>query len=126
MAAQRAILEELPLRLTSDFWVSALIRRVNGSGGFAHLARRGASEAGAIFIKLRKADGAYTLYGPAPQIAYDAAKPDERAFVAVVQDLPEWEADEKLRGEMRFDPDLWLVEIEGVTEIEGLFLTVEL
>lgn len=113
------------MRLTSDFWVSALIRRVNGEGGFAHLARRGATEAGAIFIKIRKADGSYALYSPAPQMAYDEAKPDERAFVAIASNLSEWEADEKLRGEMRFDSDLWLVEIEGYEAVEKLFAIVE-
>ncbi|PYE88375.1 DUF1491 family protein [Phyllobacterium leguminum] len=114
------------MRLTSDFWVSALIRRVNGEGGFAHLARRGATEAGAIFIKVRTAAGSYNLYGPAPQMAYDEAKPDERAFVAIARDLSEWEADEKLRGEARFDSDLWLVEIEGYAGADTLFVVVEL
>ncbi|WP_420960159.1 DUF1491 family protein [Brucella sp. IR073] len=114
------------MRLTSDFWVSALIRRVNGEGGFAHLARRGSAEAGAIFIKLRRPDGAYDLYGPAPQIAYDAAKPDERVFTRIAEGLPEWEADEKLRSETRFDPDLWLVEIEGVVAVKQLFPVVVL
>ncbi|GGB08852.1 hypothetical protein GCM10011491_41060 [Brucella endophytica] len=113
------------MRLTSDFWVSALIRRVNGEGGFAHLARRGSAEAGAIFIKLRKPDGAYDLYGPAPQIAYDAAKPDERVFTPIARDLPEWEADDRVRGEARFDSDLWLVEIEGPMVAETLFTVVE-
>ncbi|RCS23294.1 DUF1491 family protein [Phyllobacterium salinisoli] len=108
------------MRLTSDFWISALIRRVNGTGGFACLARRGSSDAGAIFIKMRKADGSYDLYGPAPQTAYESGKPDERVFTLVGQDLPEGEADEKLRKEARFDPDLWLVEIEGYAG-EALF-----
>ena len=39
-------------RVKSDFWVSVLIRRVQIEGGFAYLARRGAPEAGAIFIKV--------------------------------------------------------------------------
>ncbi|PRD45789.1 DUF1491 domain-containing protein [Phyllobacterium phragmitis] len=109
------------MRLTSDFWVSALMRRVSGDGGFATLARRGSSDAGAIFIKMRQADGRYDLYGPAPQTAYDSGKPDERVFTRVGQDLAEWDADEKLRKEARFDPDLWLVEIEGYAGDEPLF-----
>ncbi|KXF78290.1 hypothetical protein ATN84_00340 [Paramesorhizobium deserti] len=115
------------MRLTSDFWVAALMRRVNGGGGgFAYLARRGSPEAGAIFIKLRKPDGVYDLYGPAPQIAYDTGKPDERVFTRIGEGLPEFEADEKLRAETRFDPDLWLVEIEGHAGDEELFAVVEL
>ncbi len=45
------------MRLTSEFWVAALVRRVNGTGAFAALSNKGAAEAGAIFIKFRNADG---------------------------------------------------------------------
>ncbi|MBX8814668.1 DUF1491 family protein, partial [Ochrobactrum sp. MR34] len=41
------------MRLTSEFWVSAFMRRIRQADGFAYLVRRGATEAGAIFIKIR-------------------------------------------------------------------------
>ena len=41
------------MRLTTDFWVSALMRRVFAEGGFAAVAKRGASEAGAVFVVTR-------------------------------------------------------------------------
>ncbi|MGH6763073.1 MAG: DUF1491 family protein [Phyllobacterium sp.] len=100
------------MRLTSEFWVAALIRRVNGSGAFAALLKRGATEAGAIFIKVRNADGRYDLFGPAPQSAYDERKPEDRLFVSSVSKGEEAEADARLASEKRFDPDLWIVEIE--------------
>ena len=48
------------MRLTSDFWVSALMRRVFAEGGFAAVARRGASEAGAVFVVTRNRVGQST------------------------------------------------------------------
>ena len=54
-------------RLTSDFWVSAYLRQAAFDGLVAVLRRRGAREAGAIFVKLDRLDGTAALYGPAPQ-----------------------------------------------------------
>ncbi len=100
------------MRLTSEFWVSALMRRIRGADGFAYLVRRGATEAGAIFIKIRNKDGHYDLYMPAPQSEYDPERADERQFVLYMQSDDEQLINERLEKELRFDPDLWLVEIE--------------
>ncbi|MCO4318367.1 DUF1491 family protein [Phyllobacterium sp. 21LDTY02-6] len=100
------------MRLTSEFWVAALVRRVNDSGAFAALGNKGAAEAGAIFIKFRNKDGSYDLFGPAPQLAYDERKPDERIFVLVKTGVAEMEVDDELQRQMRWDRDLWIVEIE--------------
>lgn len=70
------------MRLTSDFWVSALIRKVQGDGGFAYLARRGSKEAGAIFIKISSRFGTCDLYSPAPQTSYEEISDGERLFCA--------------------------------------------
>ena len=74
------------MRITSDFWVSALTRRVFAEGGFAAVDRRGAAEAGAIFVVTRNRLGQSTLFGPAPQSAYDSARPDDRQFTALIAD----------------------------------------
>ncbi|WP_439273328.1 DUF1491 family protein [Pseudochrobactrum sp. HB0163] len=100
------------MRLTSEFWVSALMRRIRGADGFAYLVRRGATQAGAIFIKIRNKDGQYDLYMPAPQSEYDPEQVDERQFVLYMQSDDEQLINERLEKELRFDPDLWLVEIE--------------
>jgi hypothetical protein len=100
------------MRVTSDFFVSALIRRVFASGGFAAVERKGASEAGAIFIRQRFRDGLETLYAPAPQSVFDEERPDERRF-EIRLDRAEPEAANGILGrEMKFDPDLWVVELE--------------
>lgn len=100
------------MRLTSEFWVSALIRRINATGAFAALGSRGATEAGAIFIRMRNASGLYDLFGPAPQSFYEDSKPRDRQFTPLLTEVPEAETETRLASERRFDPDLWLVEIE--------------
>lgn len=101
------------MRVTSQIWVHAFLRRVNARGGFAVVARKGASEAGAIFIKIEDMRGACDLYGPAPQTDYgnDA---DERRFTVVFDHSPAdaLEVDERLRRESGFDPDLWVIAVE--------------
>lgn len=100
------------MRLTSDFWVSALTRNVFRTGGFAAVVKRGAAEAGAVFLTVRDRLGATTLYGPAPQASYDTAKPDERLFAVLAENRDADAVEQRLAKEMRFDPDIWVVEIE--------------
>jgi hypothetical protein len=109
------------MRVTSDLWVSALVRRVFADGGFAAVMRRGAAEAGAIFILCRTRLGDVALYGPAPQADYDSARPDERLFAALGAGEGEAALEARLEREARFDPDIWVVEIEaGATAMENL------
>jgi hypothetical protein len=103
------------MRLKSGIWVSAYLRRCNVEGVFAAVRRRGAEEAGAIFIKISRLDGTAILYGPAPQSAFDEAHPGERYFTAVLggaAPVPDAEVEARLVREIRYDPDLWIVEAE--------------
>ena len=105
------------MRLKSAIWVAAYIRRCHVEGVFAAVRRRGAEEAGAIFIKVNRLDGTADLYGPAPQAAFDEAQPADRAFSAPLKTQPAPEADVEayLAREMRFDSDVWIVETEERT-----------
>jgi hypothetical protein len=100
------------VRLRSDIFVSALIRRVGSEGSVAVLRRRGAAEAGAIFIKLDLLDGRAAIYGPAPQ-SEDLPPGVDRLFERVHKE--EWidpaSAEARLRREISFDADLWIGEI---------------
>ncbi|MDH7784931.1 hypothetical protein QBD01_000931 [Ochrobactrum sp. 19YEA23] len=109
------------MRLTSDFWVSALIRRVQGEGGFAYLARRGSTEAGAIFIKVSSRFGTCDLYSPAPQTSYKEDNDGERKFLRILHDVDDMAAGDRMQREIRFDPDLWLVEMEDVADASLFF-----
>jgi hypothetical protein len=102
------------MRLRSDIWVSAYIRRCGIEGAPAVLRRRGAAEAGAIFVKIDRLDGTCTLYGPAPQSAFGAEDSGVRLFVRLhaAETLPMSDAEAKLAREVSFDPDAWIVEAE--------------
>jgi len=109
------------MRLTSDFWVSALIRKVQGEGGFAYLARRGSKEAGAIFIKISSRFGTCDLYSPAPQTSYEENSDGERMFLRILHEVDDLKVSERMERETRFDPDLWLIELEDVADPPSLF-----
>jgi hypothetical protein len=115
MASRQSLVLLKPMRLKTGIWVSAYLRRCNVEGVFAAVRRHGAEEAGTIFVKINRLDGTGVLYGPAPQSAFDEAQPADRMFVALVgRDRPAAEADieARLTKEIRFDPDLWIVEVE--------------
>jgi hypothetical protein len=103
------------MRLKSGIWVSAYLRRCQSEGAFAAVRRRGAEEAGAVFIKIARLDGTATLFSPAPQSTFDDTRPVDRVFVATLgKDQPVREADVEaaLAREIKFDPDVWIVEVE--------------
>jgi hypothetical protein len=85
-------------------------------GANAVLRRRGAAEAGAIFVKVDHLNGRATLYGPAPQsVAADLKLGVERMFARAHggDGIDSGEAEERLKREIAFDPDLWIVEVEN-------------
>jgi hypothetical protein len=102
------------MRLKSAIWVAAYVRRCHVEGAFAAVRRRGAEEAGAIFIKLNRLDGTAELFSPAPQAVFDEAHPSDRAFTRSLGEapVPEAKVEERLVREIRFDPDTWIVEVE--------------
>jgi hypothetical protein len=107
------------MRLRSDIFVSLLVRRVFAAGGFAAVERKGAESAGAIFVRQRFRDGLETLYGPAPQSFFDDEKSGDRLFEIRLERGKPDAAAAVLDREIKFDSDLWVVELEGddVTDI---------
>jgi hypothetical protein len=102
------------MRLKSTLWVAAYLRRCQIEGVSAVLRRRGAEEAGAVFVRVSRLDGTSDLFGPAPQSAFDAMPGADRAFSASLakQPAPDAEIEAYLAREMKFDPDIWIVEVE--------------
>jgi hypothetical protein len=100
------------MRLRTDIWVSAYLRRCALEGTYPVLRRRGAPEAGAIFVKIDRLDGTAALFGPAPQS--ELKDGEDRLFTKLHRE--EWidsvEAERRLATEIRFDPDVWIVEAE--------------
>jgi hypothetical protein len=101
------------MRLRADIWVSAYLRRCEVEGAAAVLRRRGAAEAGAIFIKIDRLDGTAALFGPAPQSEIGNSG-IERMFgrVHAAAWLSPGEVEARLGKEIAFDPDIWIVEVE--------------
>ena len=110
-------------RLRSDFWVAAHLRRCAVEGVSAVLRRRGAAEAGAIYVTLDRLDGTASLYGPAPQALVEDSS--ARLFAPVIENVMPLEIEERMQREGRFDPDFWLIEIEDREGRHFLDLTAE-
>lgn len=94
-------------RLKAGIFVRALIRRVQVAGASAFVVRSGSEEAGAIILKLARLDGTVLVLNQAR---------NARGELVWAQALGGW-VDEKRAGEwcdrqVKFDPDVWIVEIE--------------
>jgi hypothetical protein len=100
------------MRVTSSLWVGAYVRRCYAEGAFAVVTRRGAEEAGAIFVIIDRLDGSVDLYGPAPQSEFSETRPSERRFEMIMPAGTSEAASSKLESEVRFDPDVWVVTVE--------------
>jgi hypothetical protein len=99
-------------RLRTDFWVAALRRRAEAAGAFISVARRGADEAGSVFVLVDHRDGRFDLYGRAPQSVFGDDAHGDRLFSRIAQEVSEEGARLRMAQEINFDPDLWLVDIE--------------
>lgn len=108
----RRLIYKPPMRLRSDIYVSALIRRVFSAGGFAAVERKGMDQAGAIFVRRRSRDGLEALYGPAPQSLVDDAAATDRLFEIRLDRVEAAEVDALIARELKWDSDLWVLEIE--------------
>jgi hypothetical protein len=96
-------------RLKSGFWVAAYLRRRNAQGVVAVLRRRGAEDAGTIYLKIDCLDGRARLFGPAPPSPDDEGH--ERRFALLLEADP-LAVEDRVAREIGFDSDLWLIEVD--------------
>ncbi len=108
------------MRLTSDFWVSAYMRGRFADGAYAVVRRRGAKEAGAIFVIIDRLDGTFDLYCPAPQSMLAAADTGGRVFEKLLTATDREAIEARFSREARIDPDFWIVEVEDRKGEAGL------
>lgn len=99
-------------RLTSDMFVSALLRRVTSEGGFGAVVAKGFAEAGTVHVEWRWR-GEEGLLSPAPP-SLDMLDGGERRFSPVPDVADETAISERMASERRFDDEAWHVAIEGV------------
>ena len=94
-------------RLKAGLFVRALIRRAEVEGAQAYVARKGVEESGAILLKVNRLDGQVLILSQARRGEGDLiwARP-----------LGDWTDEARaatyLEKQVKFDPDLWIVEIE--------------
>jgi hypothetical protein len=100
------------MRLKSELWVKAYLRRCRIAGADALLVRRGDTDAGAIYIKVSRLDGTALLYGPAPA-GLDETR-DDRRWQPFLNGEPtaETAVDAYLERQVSFDSDIWIVAVE--------------
>jgi hypothetical protein len=95
-------------RLKSSVYVQALMRRCESAGAQAYLLRRGAEEAGAVFLKVNRLDGTFVVLARAREGA-------EGRLVwtkALGDSADEAKVTDYFAKQIRFDPDIWIIEIE--------------
>ena len=93
--------------LSSDLWVSALIRRAELDGAFATVVKKGDTRAGDVVVK------AYdTSTRTARLYSLSQDMQGEPLWIQPVTSEMESELDAYLERRRKYDPDLWVVEIE--------------
>jgi hypothetical protein len=108
------------MRLKSEIWVKAYVRRLSVGGRQAYIVRHGDDDAGAIYIRINRLDGTSIVYGPAPA-SLGGLETDRRWIVCMKSSpRPDAEVDDYLAREARTDPDLWIVEVEARDGTHGL------
>ncbi|CAM3349487.1 DUF1491 family protein [Asticcacaulis taihuensis] len=105
--------------LSSDLWVSALTRRVEQAGSFAYIARRGDKSFGAVLVKVLNLKTRETY------VLREAQKGEESVWMQPVETKDEADLDAWIARQVRYDPDIWVVEIEDAEGRHFLTETVE-
>ena len=93
-------------RLATGIWVSAYLTRLSLEGINAHVVKKGDPTAGAVAVKLAFMNGRASFF------ARGYGADGRRAWQAQAEDLPEAEVDAALARQRRYDPDLWVIEVE--------------
>lgn len=106
------------MRLTSAMWFAVFMRLEQQRGAFVAVRRKGAQEAGAIFVVQVHDDDTQTLFAPAPQTMFDAIP--GRIFEKRLDSVDRQSVDEYLEKQVNFDSDLWIIETESGSGEPGL------
>ena len=95
------------MRLSTDLWVSALLRRAELGGAFPAVVRRGDARAGAVLVKvIDRREGRFDIYAEAVR------GEGERVWMRPIAAEDEAAQDAYAERAVRFDSDLWIVEID--------------
>jgi len=95
------------MRLATEFWVHAYIKRLELQNIPAYVMAHGDNTAGAVLVKLATLDGQACLM----HRTYDLQS-GELSW-AEMSTGPETEVDNLIVKQRSFDPDLWVIEVEN-------------
>jgi hypothetical protein len=93
-------------RLAAGFWVAAYLRRLQMHDIPAYVTRHGDDVAGAVLVKLATLDGLARAF----HRVYDPREGGRHWDL--LAEGPEPQVDEAIARQRRFDPDLWVIEVE--------------
>ena len=95
-------------RVKASIWVSMALRMGNANGQFGAVLRRGDADAGGILVVLRNRDGLAVL----SQVRAADGQP---AWLRATGPAPvdQQTADAYVDRQLKFDPDLWVLEFES-------------
>jgi hypothetical protein len=92
-------------RLTAEFWVQAYLTRLRLAQIPAFVVKHGDDGAGAVLVKLN------TLDGKARAFSRNFGADGARVWSLLCDDA-EPVVDEAIERQRRYDPDLWVIEVE--------------
>jgi hypothetical protein len=91
-------------------------------GQYGAVIRKGAEEAGAVFVIVNHLDGTHHLFGPAAGPSHDE-EGERRWHLELLPPASMRDIDELLARKERFDPDIWVIEVEDRAGTAGLGAT---
>jgi len=95
------------MRLSTDLWVYALVRRAQLAGAYATIVRKGDARGGAVLVKTFDPRTRETrLYAQA------LSRDGESIWMQPISSTAESDLDAYAERASRRDPDIWIVEIE--------------
>ena len=92
-------------RLATELWVAAYRARLEAAGAAVYVVAKGDPTAGAVLVKHAPMDGGATLWGRV------ADAEGERRW-AMLSEGEERTVDDAIARQRRYDPDLWVIEVE--------------
>ncbi|MGI9368709.1 MAG: DUF1491 family protein [Ruegeria sp.] len=93
-------------RLTAEFWVHAYLARLRFQEIPAFVVAHGDDTAGAVLVKLNTLDGQAVAF----QRSFDLMSGD-RKWVELSSGA-EMDVDDAIARQRKFDPDVWVIEVE--------------
>lgn len=110
------------MRLPTELWVKAYLRRMVAAGAFATVARHGDDDLGTIWVKVNRLDGTAVLLGPAPESLDRDPTDTDRRFTRMhkTDSISDADAETQLARARAFDSDVWVIEIEDRQGRHGL------